>query len=35
MLEQAEFDRQHFPEVLERHGLATRWAESGNSFGME
>jgi len=35
MLEQAEFDRQYFMEVLERHGLATKWAESGNSFGVE
>jgi hypothetical protein len=35
MLDQAEFDRQYFLEVLERHGLATKWAESGNSFGVE
>ena len=35
MLDQAEVDKQYFLEVLERHGLATKWAESGNSFGVE
>ena len=35
MLEQAEVDKQYFMEVLERHGLATKWAESGNSFRVE
>jgi len=34
MLEQAEFDRQYFLEVLERHGLATKWAEFRRQSGL-
>lgn len=35
MLDQAQVDKRYFTEILERHGLATKWAESGNSFGVE
>jgi hypothetical protein len=35
MLEQAEFDRQYFLEVLKRHGLDTKWAEFRRQSGLE